>query len=175
MAKNAEQRRGRGDNSRRAAIYEGFISFPGVDQIEGTIEKVSENGVIFSYTRYGSRYQQFFPAQNIVACIGSTTSAESMLWFRTNAQTLWRTGKRDRGIPLTTEPTQYGQHLLKSVSPDFPVVLMGQQYSEIIGKTTGTRGRKKGAGKKTAAEKSGARKGGRSKRTRRTGRGDDWD
>src|SRR5580765_2610623 len=81
MAKGPEKqlrrRRGRGDNSRRAAIYEGFISFPGVDQIEGTIEKVSENGVIFSYNRYGSRYQQFFPAQNIVACIGSTSSAES--------------------------------------------------------------------------------------------------
>jgi hypothetical protein len=170
MAKR-EKKRGRGDNS-RTPVFEAHVSFPGVDTVVGTLVAHNKTGVTFEYTRYGSSYQQFFPARQIIACIGSATSKESMLWFRTNAKNLWSTGKRNRPIILSTAPEEFGEHLLMAQSPDFPVVLMNQGCVEFTQKTTGGgRGRKKRP-KGEGAVKSSAN--GSGKKNKRARKGGDW-
>lgn len=143
-----------------------FITFPGVDSVTGELIKHSENGVNFEYLRYGSRYKQFFPAEQIVALVGTIGSKESMLWFRTDRKTLWNTGKRDRPLPIE-EPKQYGNHLIRSSSPDFSVILMDPKFTTIIGKSTeggSGRGRKKNGEAKTNGKKA-AKSGGGKKKT----------
>ena len=143
MAKKGK--RGKGDNSAKTAFL-AHVSFPGVDSVAGTLIKHTKAGVLFEYTRYGSAYQQYFPARSIIACIGSPSSKESMIWFKTNAKTLWATGKRDRPINLSEAPEEFGEHLMIASSPDFPVVLINQANVEFTNKTTGGgRGRKKRA------------------------------
>jgi hypothetical protein len=167
----------RGDNARKGTGLDAYISFPGVDTVEGTLVNHDKNGVTFEYNRYGSRFTQYFPAKRIIACLGSVGSNESQLWFRTNQKSLWTTGRRDRPVPIA-EPESYGDHLLKSSSPDFGVILLAQEHTSIIGKTVGEtgRGRKKKPGKEKSNGSGGAGKKNRREK-RKSGKGGkaDWD
>ena len=174
MAKSA-----RNDNARarKGEGLEAFVSFPGIDTTEGTIISHDKTGVNFEYNRYGSRYQQFFPARRIIACLGSVGSNNCQIWFRTNQKTLWSTGRRDRPVPIS-EPEQYGDFLIKSSSPDFGVILLAQEHTTVVGKTTGEsrRGRKKKPGKEKSGNGGAAGKGEKRER-RKGGKGNkaDWD
>lgn len=145
MAKGT--RRKRTKSNAGPTELEAYVTFPGVDHLEGEIIKHSKDNVEFSYMRYGSRYRQVIPAQQIIACYGTLGSKECHVWYRTDAQTLFTTGKRDRGIGIDN-PTPYGEHLIRGASSDAGIILLNPNCIRMVSKTTeGNRGRRKGSGK----------------------------
>jgi len=149
MARMATKKKG--NNTRKGTGLEAQAIYPGVDMVEGSVINYDKSGVNFEYFRYGSRYRQFFPARRIITCLGTTGSKECMLWYSTAAKSLWDRGKRDRAIPIS-EPEVYGDHLIKSSSPDFGIILLNPEFTTIVGKSTGETGRGRGRKPKPGKE-----------------------